>query len=524
VPELAGGTASKTLTSESKSHSNATLTEKKLSLLFKAEDIEPANSAIWATFGNKGSKPLSYTGEADISTYCKQVLEEVLKAGGLGGYIDCCEELSLSKIRGDIWFVLNTNGFPIGVCEIKNPGEKALTSGFILGQVYDYMKELKLYHGVKFPFGLIFTYTKVRVVWLPDAEEYAASTTKQVLLDANPKGSCSIQGAPTYKEDDESLDRGDGGEEMQDDGVGVGEGVEEDIEVEEEEEEEKKEEAVDIQGTTVFELTSSKEACVDACLVILSVVKKMLDSPIVYCHPFINDSKGRLLTEKSWLWAKKGETNYAQTFTGKVSVQTKKFYLLADFRGGSGGRVWAATSVTGKVCVLKFSQNVNNDEANAQLKDEARICQDVWGKDRFARVQTVAGRPCIVMSFFSPCPSPPPRALYPAIREAIADAANAGVEHRDLTFKGVKGEIEKKWEHVGLYQMKGKWKAALLDFGLTTERSSGTEEEDAFAQRAEKAMLEALGLSVSTDGCETLASDLDKLDLTPKRNGQKLFD
>jgi hypothetical protein len=516
VPELAGGTASKTLTSESKSHSNATLTEKTLSLLFKAEAIQPANSAIWATFGNKGSKPLSYSGEADISTYCKQVLEEVLKAGGLGGEINCCEELSLSKIRGDIWFVLNKNGFPIGVCEIKNPGDKALTSRYILGQVYDYMTELHLYHGVKFPFGLIFTYRKVRVVWLPDAEEYAASTDQQVSKNAG--GSCSIQGAPTYKEADEGLGGGDGGEEMLD----VGEGVEEE-DVEVEEEEEKKEEVVDIQGTPVFELTSSKEACMEACLVILSAVKKMLDSPIDYCHPFIDDSKGRLLTEKSWLWAKKGETNFALTFTEKIPVRTKKFYLLADFRGGSGGRVWAATSVKGIVCVLKFSQNVNNDEANVQLENEARICQAVWGKDRFARVQKVAGRPCIVMSFFSPCPSPPPRALYPAIRKAIADAANAGVEHRDLTFKGAGGNIEKKWEHVGLYQMQGTWKAALLDFGLTTERS-GTEEQHAFAQRAEKAMLEALGLSVSTDGSETLdelALAIDNLDLTPKRNGRE---
>jgi hypothetical protein len=484
-------------------------------LLFKAENIEPADSTIWATFRNKDSKPLSYTGEADITSYCKQVLEEVLKAGGLGGLVNFCEELSLSKIRGDIWFVLNTNGFPIGVCEIKNPGNKALTSQYILGQVYDYMAELNLYHGVKFPFGLIFTYTKVRVVWMPGAEDYAMSADHQVA--ENVRCSCSIPGAPTYMEADKGSGGGVGGEEMQD--VVVGEGVEEeDVEVEEE-----KKEEVDIQGTSVFELTSSKEDCMEACLVILSAVLKMLASPIEYRHPFINGCKGRLLTDESWLWAKGGELKFALTFTEKIPVRTKKFYLLADFRGGSGGRVWAAASLNGVVCVLKFSQNANNDQAHEQLEDEARICQAVWGEDRFARFQKVAGRPCIVMSFFSPCPSPPRQALYPAIRKAITDAANAGVEHTDLTFKGVSGSMEKKWEHVGLYQMQGTWRAALLDFGQTTKRSE-TEDQHAFAQRAEKAMLEALGLSVSTGESGTfdeLALAIDNLDLTTKRSGSE---
>jgi hypothetical protein len=163
--------------------------------------------------------------------------------------------------------------------------------------------------------------------------------------------------------------------------------------------------------------------------------------------------------------------------------------------------VWAASTTSGRVCVLKFHKH--RDEAKTLLENETKICNQVWGKDLYARIQTVCGRPTLVMPYLSPCPTPPSTELEQAIRKAVAQVAKAGFRHNDLKHEA----SGPKWEHVGLYKRGGLWKAALLDFGNTISRDI-FQKTKTQADEDEEAMLQDLGLDASSSFSSSQGSSL----------------
>ena len=96
--------------------------------------------------------------------------------------------------------------------------------------------------------------------------------------------------------------------------------------------------------------------------------------------------------------------------------QFKNVFLLAD---GADGRVWLAATMTGKVFVIKFSEDEN------MLKEEADIWKSVWRCD--ARVLRLNHRYGLAMPWVKPCDKVDfeNKEIQEAIKESVRTLASA---------------------------------------------------------------------------------------------------
>jgi hypothetical protein len=62
------------------------------------------------------------------------------------------------------------------------------------------------------------------------------------------------------------------------------------------------------------------------------------------------------LTEKSWIW--KSNISLTKLSLESPPKNSKNFYLLRDFHGGTDGRVWLAFTESGKLAVVKFIERM----------------------------------------------------------------------------------------------------------------------------------------------------------------------
>jgi len=120
-------------------------------------------------------KVRTYTTENDIRNLVIDVLLEAIVAAGLSGKVNCLSELSVFDLRADIWLVMSHDR-PVGVVEVKLPGEKIMRSPNVYGQIFDDMMSLRSFHGLKHVFGIVTTYEEWQIFWLPETMTAAAST------------------------------------------------------------------------------------------------------------------------------------------------------------------------------------------------------------------------------------------------------------------------------------------------------------------------------------------------------------
>jgi hypothetical protein len=114
-----------------------------------------------------------WSNEESIKLFVSEVIHDVLRALDLSSKVEVHNELSITGLKPDVWLV-KIGGAPIGVIEVKCPGVDVLSNPKVLGQIAMYVQMLKHSFGVKYPLGIVTTYTDWRAVWLPsdDAENY----------------------------------------------------------------------------------------------------------------------------------------------------------------------------------------------------------------------------------------------------------------------------------------------------------------------------------------------------------------
>lgn len=122
----------------------------------------------------------------DVQQLVKAVLQDAITAAGLGHMLKCYNELSIFKLRPDIWVVMNDRGVPVGVCEVKKPGRSIINSSFVHGQIYDYMLRLRSFHGLRYVFGIVSTYEQWRLYWLDDCAAAASASVSAPASSASP--------------------------------------------------------------------------------------------------------------------------------------------------------------------------------------------------------------------------------------------------------------------------------------------------------------------------------------------------
>lgn len=128
-------------------HQKATLAERKFGLL----NVPPLcfDSFVWTHFRLKKKKAWPWSSEDSIKEYVKYVISDACTAAGISDFVEYVAELGIFGVRPDLWIIVQENGIPVGVVEIKTPEEGILKNENVLGQLYDCLLRLKSFYGIK---------------------------------------------------------------------------------------------------------------------------------------------------------------------------------------------------------------------------------------------------------------------------------------------------------------------------------------------------------------------------------------
>ena len=293
--------------------------------------LDPRRQAnVWALHRTSES----WRDQDDIKRWVQATIQDVVAAAGLPEGLQCCEELGISAERSSTW-VVRRHGDPVGVVGVKRPGAKIVDNQRVHGQMYDCMRRLQAFHGLRRVFGIVTTYEQWRVYWLGGTDALARTEA----LDACPRST----------EAEEA--------------------------VEDDEKEAEEAERV-VNGSGVYEWHDS-----GLPLVLASVLGKMERAPIyglmpAHLRPRIHIDATR------WWWTGPCEIEEDSTTGTAECRRARKLVLLQDLGAGADGRVWKACTTGGKVCVLKFACRERNEapkRRRARLGVERTHWREVWG-------------------------------------------------------------------------------------------------------------------------------------------------
>ena len=137
--------------SDSQSSVSETCGEADLKLCsFALLDIpKPAfTSRIWNLFDLEPYSSIQWNSEEEIRTQVLLAMKDIIEAAGLQSKIELKIELGIFRERPDLWVVM-VSGFPIGVVQVKKPGENVMSNPKVWGQLYDYLLRLSSYYGLQ---------------------------------------------------------------------------------------------------------------------------------------------------------------------------------------------------------------------------------------------------------------------------------------------------------------------------------------------------------------------------------------
>lgn len=391
IPPLGERSGSKSRGSVSKEkHDDALLLERSDYGLFPDENLCRLDSSVlWQIHEVNGS--LDWGSESDIQGMVKQVLQTAIYTVGLKGKLKCFNELSIFDLRPDIWIVYG-GGIPIGVVEVKKPGEDGtLQHPYVHGQLFDYMLRLQSFFGLEQVFGILTSYEKWRVCWMPrsDGAALATSATAQIAQEREVETQTVVpervlHGSELYAWNDKNLAR--------------------------------------VICTTILKMFNAPRSPV-----------RLIDPN----RPYI------ILDKDQWSWGKISVEDESKLYHS-VLPSANKFTLLADLREGADGRVWRACTDSGLGCCIKFpirSISSRDESAEveqlAQIQSEAANWQRVYGPNS-ARVTTLSGRPALIMRYLRPLELQDGELLQEdlaAVKTAIENFASKGLKHDDLALR-----------------------------------------------------------------------------------------
>ena len=383
-----------------------------------------APSSTWLNAESTGK--FGWTTESDVQFKVRLVFGDICASTDLKGHLEFHNELSVFGTAPDMW-VMSVRGRPVGVVEVKKPGRGILDKPEVAGQMYDYLKRLRSFYGLKHVFGIATTYVEWRLFWLPDAatDAAAAACSPATLTDEGPRPQEAWWqrdlGVPRWRGCDSSA----------------------------------------IPAESTASPTPLCDRAVRAGPVVgyadhsaviemvASAFFKMLQSP---SEPPCLISRQRhyiQLTEESWQWVK-----LDAEFELKPGVMpansTHNLLLLADLRGGIEGRLWLAATVHGALCVIKFAKDGKADV----LERERTMWHQLWGRTD-VRLLRLGGQEALVMPYMHMATE------EDWARPAVIEAARTAVAHID-SLDLVYTDVRRR--HLGLYEdEKGVLRALFVD-------------------------------------------------------------
>jgi hypothetical protein len=144
---------SQSISSVSDNHEPARITiSKKFRTLHQLPQLD-FESRIWTKLRLNKTTSFAWDSENSIKTLVMEVLADAIEGAGLFGKVDLKDELGIYGLQPDMLVVL-VEGFPVGVVEVKKPGEGVVSDPRVLGQMYDYLLRLSSFYGLKHVFNL----------------------------------------------------------------------------------------------------------------------------------------------------------------------------------------------------------------------------------------------------------------------------------------------------------------------------------------------------------------------------------
>ena len=122
---------------------------------------------------------IDYCNESEVQSQVQSFLIDMLHAAGLHD-VYILRDDGIEKPASDLCVVLE-KGLPIGAILIKTPDRRKdcddiFDNKRVLGRLFDYMIRLRSFSGIRKIFGIITTFNKWRITWLPDAYDIAKRT------------------------------------------------------------------------------------------------------------------------------------------------------------------------------------------------------------------------------------------------------------------------------------------------------------------------------------------------------------
>jgi hypothetical protein len=411
------------------------------------ESIGPPRDGVshvlWGNLANSLHERLQWSSESDICGFVTLFLREVARELNLA--LEFRAEVGFFNLRPDLT-VVKMFGVPVGVVEVKRPTKGILDNGAVLGELYDYMKQVVNFYGLKQVFGILTTYQEWRVCWMSD--EHSAKLVSDMPVentDTEPhtpvkagerKEKTSPQGLTPSKtmKAPHGLDRvvaedGDNDEAVQmDDAERV------------------------MMSTRVLHVDENVFNLVGSAL------WKMNDAQVD------NDMIGRgqmviQVTEDSFFWCKRPKATFYECLKWNKVPRAKRLLLLEDLGVGHSGRVWLVGSQSGLVGVLKFSVAKATGNWRGSLEEFQKRAMDIelawWHK-----IYPALGEMCSVQQFAGYWTLLMPHLCTPERNEDTLklvemclreNFANRGLKHRDVA-----------WRNVGVYRQENGHDACIV--------------------------------------------------------------
>jgi hypothetical protein len=254
-------------------------------------------------------------------------LRDALAEAGLDDLLSFSSEVKIINEKADMWVLRSRDGVPVGGVKVTGPGKLIMDSENLHGQIYQYMKRVQSFFGLKCVFVIISTYQQWRVYWLPAADEIARAKTlpDPEEWQAPDQTNGQLYASQVYNYNDEDLPR-----------------------------------------------------------VLVSVILKMRESLKYGMLP--EGVRPRIvINSRKWVWASEREIVLKEDEMPKDDERIP-FYLLHDLGAGADGQVWKACSESGLVCAIKFAHprhpNETVEARQNRLEAERRVWKTVWGEKR----------------------------------------------------------------------------------------------------------------------------------------------
>ena len=286
---------------------------------------------------------LQFSSESDLQGFVKLVIQDMIEAAGLTKKIILLNEITFRRLRPDIWVLElgETSKIPIASVEVKRE-DKDLSNDRYLGQIFDYLLQLRQMHGRRDVFGIITNYFRWRIVWLPDCEMVAChpgediSSVSMVVTDGRimPRKLC---------------------------------------------------------GTMEISYNDLTLPCY-----LVSLIRKLSHSQSI--------PQGILHAEKAYIEISPSLYHWVSSTLTKLTLKVphgnvSKFLLLRDFKYGGDGRVWlACSSSAGNLCVVKFLRESAREKGPA----EAENWEKLYGVHT-SSMTMVKDCPAVIMPFAFHC-------------------------------------------------------------------------------------------------------------------------